>query len=123
MGSIAQEEEPFKRRKEGATNYENRVRQGINVVFKEPIYKLLILISTMNSGNIPFMKREETKSRIAELLSSVLINSSEMGTWEFVDQEITHAEEAGVRPNPRFDWNNEKANKALDEEDLPLAHD
>ena len=40
---------------------------------------------------------------------------------EFVDQEKTIAEEAKVKPNPRFDRDNEKEDKDLDEEDLPLG--
>ncbi|GFZ09224.1 hypothetical protein Acr_20g0010320 [Actinidia rufa] len=34
----------FKRRKAGSVDYENRAKQGINVVFKEPIYKFLARI-------------------------------------------------------------------------------
>ena len=35
---------PFKKRKESPTEYEKKVRQGVNVVFKEPIYKFLARI-------------------------------------------------------------------------------
>ena len=37
-------EGPFKKRKESSVDYESQVRQGINVIFKELIYKLLARI-------------------------------------------------------------------------------
>ena len=39
-----QGEAPFKKQKENAIDYEGQVRQGINVVVKEPNYKLLTQI-------------------------------------------------------------------------------
>ena len=44
IGTTTQGEEPFKKQRESLGEYENRVRQGINMVFKEPIYKLLARI-------------------------------------------------------------------------------
>ena len=38
----------------------------------------------------------------------------------FVDQEKTQAEEAEVRPNPKFDRSDSETDNAL-EEDLPLG--
>ncbi|GFZ01602.1 hypothetical protein Acr_15g0002110 [Actinidia rufa] len=43
-GMIAQGEGPFKKQKEISVDYESQVRQGINVVFKELIYKFLARI-------------------------------------------------------------------------------
>ena len=40
-GTTPQGEGPFKKQKEGLVDYESRVRQGISVIFKEPIYKLI----------------------------------------------------------------------------------
>ena len=40
-GTATRGEGPFKKRKENSVDYENRARQGINIVFKEPIYKIL----------------------------------------------------------------------------------
>ena len=40
MGTSNRMESPFKKRKESSVDYESRVRKCINVVFKEPIYKL-----------------------------------------------------------------------------------
>ena len=39
--SASQGEALFKRQKESSVDYEDQLRQGINVVFKKPIYKLL----------------------------------------------------------------------------------
>ena len=64
--------------------YESRVRQGINVVFKEPIYKLLARIrdklyfknlkpmgviprDATSDGSIPIMMRKNIKPRTVEL--------------------------------------------------------
>ena len=35
---------PFKKRKERSIDYESQVRQGVNVIFKELIYKLIARI-------------------------------------------------------------------------------
>ncbi|GFZ08745.1 hypothetical protein Acr_20g0005530 [Actinidia rufa] len=40
---------------------------------------------------------------------------------EFVDQEKTRAEEAEIRPNPRFDCGDDDTDKTTEEEDLPLG--
>ncbi|GFZ14402.1 hypothetical protein Acr_24g0005920 [Actinidia rufa] len=43
-GKVGRNEAPVKRQKNGSSPYESRARQGINVIFKEPIYKLLAKI-------------------------------------------------------------------------------
>ena len=53
-GTPARGEGPFKKQKENLIDYENRARQGINVVFKEPIYKLLTQIRDK-----PYFKKPE----------------------------------------------------------------
>ena len=45
---------PFKKRKKSSIEYESQVRQGINVVFKETIYKLLAQIRDK-----PYFKKPE----------------------------------------------------------------
>ncbi|GFS36307.1 hypothetical protein Acr_00g0045270 [Actinidia rufa] len=54
MGTPAQGEGPFKKRKENIMDYRIRARQGINVVFKELIYKLLAWIRDK-----PYFKKPE----------------------------------------------------------------
>ena len=44
IGTTARGEGPFKKYKESLVDYEGRVTQGINVSFKESIYKLLARI-------------------------------------------------------------------------------
>ena len=40
-GRVGRREASVKKRKDGSNPYDRRAKQGINVVFKEPIYKLL----------------------------------------------------------------------------------
>ena len=51
----------FKKRKESLVDYESRVRQGINVVFKEPIYKLLGRIRDKSYFKKPVPMGEDPK--------------------------------------------------------------
>ena len=51
-------ESPFKKRKERSIDHENGVRQGINMIFKEPIYKLLTQIRDK-----PYLKKLEPMGR------------------------------------------------------------
>ncbi|GFY80756.1 hypothetical protein Acr_01g0005650 [Actinidia rufa] len=71
--------------KKGMKDREGRVRQGINVVLKEPIYKLLTSIENYNALKI-FLDK--------------LIQDGYLR--EFVDSEKTKTKEANVKPNPRF---------------------
>ncbi|GFS33142.1 hypothetical protein Acr_00g0026580 [Actinidia rufa] len=54
IGTTTRGEDPFKKHKENSVDHENRVKQGINVVFKEPIYKLLTQILDK-----PYFKKPE----------------------------------------------------------------
>ena len=49
---------PFKKRKERSIDYESQVRQGVNVIFKELIYKLIARIRDK-----PYFKKPETNGR------------------------------------------------------------
>ncbi|GFS30539.1 hypothetical protein Acr_00g0012510 [Actinidia rufa] len=53
-GKVGRGEAPVKRKKDGSSPYETRAKQGINVVFKEPIYKLLARIRDK-----PYFKKPE----------------------------------------------------------------
>ncbi|GFZ05416.1 hypothetical protein Acr_17g0009880 [Actinidia rufa] len=53
-GKVGRGEAPIKRRKDGSSLYESRDKQGINVIFKEPIYKLLSKIIDK-----PYFKKPE----------------------------------------------------------------
>ncbi|GFS42836.1 pleckstrin homology (PH) domain-containing protein [Actinidia rufa] len=53
-GKVGRGEAPVKRRKDGSSPYETRAKQGINVVFKEPIFKLLARIRDK-----PYFKKPE----------------------------------------------------------------
>ena len=53
-GEFSRGEASAKRRKEGSSSYEHRAKQGVNVVFKEPIYKLLARIRDK-----PYFKKPE----------------------------------------------------------------
>ncbi|GFS31847.1 hypothetical protein Acr_00g0019520 [Actinidia rufa] len=53
-GKVGRGEASIKKRKDGPSPYESRTKQGINVVFKEPIYKLLARIRDK-----PYFKKPE----------------------------------------------------------------
>ena len=110
--------------------------QGINVIFKEPMYKLLTQIRDKlyfkkpnPMGGEPkrhnqwwtFHKEKGHKTknyRVLKLFRDKLIRDRHLK--EFVDREKTQEEEAKVKPNARFDWSNEETNNTL-EEDLSLG--
>ncbi|GFZ15738.1 hypothetical protein Acr_25g0001470 [Actinidia rufa] len=109
-GKVGRGEAPVKRRKDGSNPYETSAKQGINVVFKEPIYKLLARIRDK-----PYFK-EALKAFLEQLVRDGHLK-------EFVDNEKTRAEaaetEADRRPN-RVGAEMEEAADAEDE-DLPLG--
>ncbi|GFZ16802.1 hypothetical protein Acr_26g0000720 [Actinidia rufa] len=87
-GTTARNEGPFKKRKESPIEYKSWVRQGVNVVFKEPIYKLLARIK----DNPYFRKPEPTRDGLLK---------------EFVDDSM---------PNPRFYRDEDELDKAMEED-------
>ena len=54
MGMLARGEGPFKKQKENSVDHGNRARQGINMVFREPIHKLIARIRDK-----PYFKKPE----------------------------------------------------------------
>ncbi|GFS33863.1 hypothetical protein Acr_00g0030950 [Actinidia rufa] len=109
-GKLGRSEAPVKRRKDGSNPYEIRAKQGINVVFKEPIYKLLTKIRT--NGRRP---------KKAKLALEVLVSRKHLK--EFVYNEKTRAEAAEIEANRRPDRVREEVEEAADAEDeyLPLG--
>ena len=132
-------EGPFKKRKESPIEYESRVRQGVNVVFKEPIYKILARIRDKPYFRKPEPMEGDPKRRNQRWKCS---NHDEKGykiencralkafldqlVWEghlkeFIDETKTQAEKTEIRPNPRFDQDGSELDKIMEEdEDLPL---
>ncbi|GFS37725.1 hypothetical protein Acr_00g0053660 [Actinidia rufa] len=98
-----------KRRKDESNPYEMRARQGINVVFKEPIYKLLDRIRDK-----PYFKKPEP-------MGEQLVHDGHLK--EFVDDEKTWAKAAEVEANKRPGRVREETEEAADaeDEDLPLG--
>ncbi|GFZ15658.1 hypothetical protein Acr_25g0000670 [Actinidia rufa] len=141
-GKLRRGEAPVKRRKDGSNPYETRTKQGINVVFKEPIYKLLARIRETNHtsrnrnrwvatpkgeisvGSAHITARKGTKLRTAELLKAFLEQLvHDRHLKEFVDNEKTQAEVAEVEANRRPDRVKEETKEAAnaEDEDLPLG--
>ncbi|GFY85297.1 hypothetical protein Acr_04g0000350 [Actinidia rufa] len=140
-GKLGCEKAPVKRRKDGSNPYETRTKQGINVVFKEPIYKLLARIRDK-----PYFKKSEPmggdpkrrnqrwrcsyhgekghKTENCRALKAFLEQLVHDGHLkEFVDNEKTRAEVAEAEANRRPDRVREETEEAADaeDEDLPLG--
>ncbi|GFS38479.1 hypothetical protein Acr_00g0057730 [Actinidia rufa] len=140
-GKLGRGEAPVKRRKEGSSPYETRAKQGINVVFKEPIYKLLPRIRDK-----PYFKKPEPiggdpkrrnqrwrcsyygekwhKTENCKALKAFLeqlVNDGHLK--EFVDNEKTRAEAAEIEANQRLDRVGAEMEETADakDEDLPLG--
>ncbi|GFZ19655.1 hypothetical protein Acr_28g0003600 [Actinidia rufa] len=140
-GKLGGAEASVKRRKDGSNPYETRARQGINVVFKEPIYKLLARIRDK-----PYFKKPESmggdpkrrnqrwrcsyhgekghKTENCRALKAFLEQLVHDGHLkEFVDNEKTRAEAAEAEADRRPDRVREETEGAADaeDEDLPLG--
>ncbi|GFY97478.1 hypothetical protein Acr_12g0000190 [Actinidia rufa] len=111
-GKVGRGEAPVKRRKDGSSPYETRAKQGINVVFKEPIYKLLAKIRDK-----PYFKKLEALKAFLEQL----VRDGHLK--EFVDNEKTRAEAAETEADRRPDRVGAEMEEAADaeDEDLPLG--
>ena len=110
----------FKKRKESPVDYECQVRQGIDMVFKEPIYKLFALIRYKSYFKKPeyvglhprkhnqrwrcfFHEEKDHRTENCWALKVFLDQLVQDGHLkEFIDEEKTQEEKAEVRPNPRF---------------------
>ncbi|GFS29937.1 hypothetical protein Acr_00g0009190 [Actinidia rufa] len=111
---------PFKSGKESSIDHESQVRQGINVVFKELIYKLFTRIrdkayfkklnpweetlkSATNNGNVPSTrKRDTTENCLAlKIFLDQLVRDGHLKG--FVDQENMRVEEAETNERDSFD--------------------
>ncbi|GFZ00954.1 hypothetical protein Acr_14g0005890 [Actinidia rufa] len=140
-GKLGRGEAAVKRRKDGSNPYETRVKQGINVVFKEPIYKLLARIRDK-----PYFKKPEPmggdpkrqnqcwrcsyhgekghKTENCRALKAFLEQLVHDGHLkEFVDDEKTRAKAAEVEANRRPNRVREETEETADpeDEDLPLG--
>ncbi|GFZ08576.1 hypothetical protein Acr_20g0003840 [Actinidia rufa] len=62
-GKVGRNEALGKRRKDGSSLYETKAKQGINVVFKEPIYKLLARIRDKSYFKKPEPMGDDPKRR------------------------------------------------------------
>ncbi|GFS40182.1 hypothetical protein Acr_00g0066980 [Actinidia rufa] len=140
-GKLGRGEAPVKRRKDGSNPYETRVKQGINVVCKEPIYKLLARIRDK-----PYFKKPEPmggdpkrrnqswrcsyhgekghKTKNCRALKAFLEQLvCDEHLKEFMVNEKTRAESAKAEANRRPDQVREETEEAADaeDEDLPLG--
>ena len=115
-------------------DYEDRVRQGINVVFKELIYKLYTWIQNKSyywkhalMGRDSQKRNQWWECAFHEEKGHRTTNCRAFKTFldqliwaghlkEYVDRKKTKIEEAEVRPNPRVDRDNDKRDDALEED-------
>ncbi|XP_057489449.1 uncharacterized protein LOC130775334 [Actinidia eriantha] len=104
-GKVGRGETTAKRRKDGSSLYESRAKQGINVIFKEPIYKLLAKIRDK-----PYFKKPEP------------MGGQPKETKSFIDNEKTRAKVIEAETDARPDRGGNE-NEAVDteDEDLPLG--
>ena len=134
-------ENPAKRKKEGSGSYESRTKQGINVVFKEPIYKLLARIrdkpyfkKPQPMGGDPRRRNQRWKcsyhgekghrTESCRALKSFLEELVHDGHLkEFVDNEKTQARAAETEVERRPDREEREMDETADadDEDLPLG--
>ncbi|GFZ11574.1 hypothetical protein Acr_22g0009720 [Actinidia rufa] len=119
-GTTAQGEGSFKKRMESLVNYESRVRQGINVVFNEPIYKLLARIldepyfrKPEPMGGDPRRCNQHWKCSYHDEQGHKTENCRALKFFhyqqvrdghlkELLDEDKTQAEKAELNPNPRW---------------------
>ncbi|GFZ21894.1 hypothetical protein Acr_29g0010560 [Actinidia rufa] len=140
-GKLGRGETPVKRRKDGSNPYETRAKQGINVVFKEPIYKLLARIrdkphfkKSEPMGGDPKRRNQRWRCsyhgekrhkiencRALKAFLEQLVHDGHLK--EFMDNEKTRAEAAKTEANRRPDRVREEVKEAVDaeDEDLPLG--
>ncbi|GFS40490.1 hypothetical protein Acr_00g0068850 [Actinidia rufa] len=140
-GKLGRGEAAVKKRKDGSNPYETRVKQGINVVFKEPIYKLLARIrdkpyfkKPKSMGGDPKRRNQRWRCsyhgekghktencRALKAFLEQLVHDGHLK--EFVDDEKTRAEAAEIEANRRPNRGREEAEETADpeDEDLPLA--
>ncbi|XP_057505216.1 uncharacterized protein LOC130788530 [Actinidia eriantha] len=133
-------EAPAKRRKDGSSPYESGAKQGINVIFKEPIYKLLAKIRDK-----PYFKKSEPMEgdpkrrnqrwkcsyhdekgykienyRALKAFLEQLVRDGHLK--EFVDDKKTRAEATEARTATELDrGGNEIEAVDMEDEDLPLG--
>ncbi|GFY85504.1 hypothetical protein Acr_04g0002420 [Actinidia rufa] len=140
-GKLGRREALVKRRKDGSNPYETSAKQGINVVFKEPIYKLLARIRDKAyfkkpepMGGNPKRQNQHWrcsyhgekghKTENCRALKAFLEQLVHVGHLKkFVDNEKTRAEVAEAEANKRPDRVREETEDAADaeDEDLPLG--
>ncbi|GFY92772.1 GPI-anchored adhesin-like protein, putative [Actinidia rufa] len=140
-GKLGRGEAPVKKRKEGSSPYETRAKQGINVVFKEPIYKLLTRIRDKPYFNKSEPMGDDPKRqnqcwrcsyhsekghkiencRALKAFLEQLVHDGHLK--EFVDNEKTQAEAAEAEANQRPDRVGAEMEETADaeDEDLPLG--
>ncbi|GFS42094.1 hypothetical protein Acr_00g0078070 [Actinidia rufa] len=139
-GKVGRSEALVKRRKDGLSPYESRAKQGINVIFKEPIYKLLAKIRDKlyfkkpePMGGDPKRRNQHWKCsyhsekghktkncRPLKAFLEQLVRDGHLK--EFVDNEKTRAEVTEAKTTMRPDRGGNEI-KAIDteDEDLPLG--
>ncbi|GFZ09869.1 hypothetical protein Acr_21g0004680 [Actinidia rufa] len=140
-GKLGRGEASVKRKKDGSNPYKIRAKQGINVVFKEPIYKLLARIRDK-----PYFKKAEPMGgdpkrqnqrwrcsyhgekghkiencRALKAFLEQLVHDGHLK--EFVDNEKTRTEAAEAEANGRPDRVKEETKEAAnaEDEDIPLG--
>ncbi|GFZ01236.1 hypothetical protein Acr_14g0008710 [Actinidia rufa] len=138
-GKVGRGEAPVKRRKDGSSPYETRAKQGINVVFKEPIYKLLTRIKDKPYFKKPEPMGGDPKRRNQHWRCSYygekwhkIENCKALKAFleqlvydehlkEFIDNEKTQAEAAETEANKRPNRVRVEMEEAVDAEDEDLA--
>ncbi|GFZ21762.1 hypothetical protein Acr_29g0009240 [Actinidia rufa] len=138
-GKLGHGEASVKRKKDGSNLYKTRAKQGINVVFKEPIYKLLARIRDK-----PYFKKPEPMGgdpkrqnqhwrcsyhgekglkienyRALKAFLEQLVHDGHLK--EFVDNEKTQAEAAETEANGRPDRVREEVEEVVDAKDEDLS--
>ncbi|XP_057459235.1 uncharacterized protein LOC130749892 [Actinidia eriantha] len=109
-GKASRGEAPAKRQKDGSSPYESGAKQGINVIFKEPIYKLLAKIRDKSYFKKPEPMGGDPNRRNRHWKYSY---------HEFVDDEKTRAEATEARIATRPDRGGNEI-EAVDTEDEDL---
>ena len=126
-------ERQLKRWNDDSVDHENQAKQGINVVFKELIYKLLAQIrdkpyfkKPKPLGGNPKKRNQWCKCSFQEEKGHKIENCRALKT--FLDQLVRHGQEkdqgrgSEAKPNPRFDQSNEKMDDTLEELPLEIIH-
>ena len=120
-GANPQNEELLKKRRDNPIDFESRVRQGINVIFKEPIHKLLARIRGKPyyrkldpMGGHPKRHNQRLRCSFHEEKGHTTDSCRALNFFldqlvqdghlkECVDEEKTQVGKAIANPNPRFD--------------------